>query len=424
MTIAVETSLLKSMMDAISAYGATEAGGLNRQAGSAAHGEARDWFCAQLTKRGYQIRIDAIGNLYGVLRQPGSGPRPTIMVGSHLDSQPFGGRFDGTYGVIAAFAAVEAVRSEAERTGKTLDVDFIIVDWMNEEGARFQPSLLGSSTYCGELGLNFALSRVDGDGTAVSAALESTGYRGSDPFPDADIYVEIHIEGDDALEKAGLQIGPFTRYWGALKIRAAMLGETAHTGPTRMEDRKDAGLGAALVQVGLREMSDRRGGALYTSCGRLVVEPNSPNMVPDKATMFIELRSPDPVVLDEAEQELMALLAASASKAQVGHEVISIDRRAAGSFDERLVQLCEKEAHARGLGTMHLETIGGHDAVPVSRKMPGIVFTIPSVDGVIHHPTEFSRDEDVVNGANVLAGMLWSINIAGGDLDQAAGPAA
>lgn len=419
MTIAVDMSLLTRMMEAVSAFGATADGGLNRQAGSTEHGRARDWFREKLVESGYTIRIDAIGNLYGALHQPGDIPRPTIMVGSHLDSQPFGGRFDGTYGVIAAFVAVEAVRKHASRTGQPLNVDFIIVDWMNEEGARFQPSLLGSSAYCGELGLNYALSRVDGEGLSVGGELERIGYRGTDPFPHADAYVEIHIEGNDELEKAGLQIGPFSRYWGALKIRAAMLGETAHTGPTRMQDRKDAGLGAALVQVGLREIARRRDDRLYTSCGRLVIEPNSPNMVPDRATMFIELRSPDPVALAEAEQELMELLAESAQQAQLTYEVISIDRREAGSFDPRLVELCEKEAARRGLGTMQLETIGGHDAVPVSRKMPGLVFAIPSVGGVIHHPTEFSSDEDLLGGANVLAGMLWELNAVDGNLDHA-----
>src|SRR5690606_15082244 len=347
------------------------------------------------------------------------GRRPAILVGSHLDSQPFGGRFDGTYGVLAAFVAVEAVRAEAGRRGEEPAVDLILVDWMNEEGARFQPSLLGSSTYCGELDLDFALSRRDGDGLSVGEELARTGYRGTDPYPEADLYLEVHIEGDDALEKAGKQIGAFTRYWGATKIRAAMIGETAQTGPTRMEDRRDAGLAAAYAIAGIREISDRRGGALYTSCGRLVIEPNSPNMVPGKATMFIELRSPEPEALADAERELMAVLADAASRAQVRHEIISIDRRAAGSFDARLIRLCNREAERLGLGTLDLETIGGHDAVPVSRKMPGLVFAIPSVGGVIHHPTEFSRDEDLVHGAEVLAAMLWALNRAGGDLDRA-----
>ncbi|MFK7881522.1 Zn-dependent hydrolase [Roseobacter sp.] len=419
MTLKVDPDQLTSFMDGISKFGATPDGGLNREAGTPDHGNARDWFFGELRTRGYEVQIDGIGNVFAVLKANSVEDSPVVMVGSHLDSQPFGGRFDGAYGVIAAFLAVEALRAEADAEGVPLGCRFVIVDWMNEEGARFQPSLLGSSVYCNELGLNYALTRCDGAGLSVSDELERIGYRGTDPAPHADIYIELHVEGNDELEKADLQIGPFTRYWGALKIRAAMQGETSHTGPTLMHDRRDATLAAAHAIIGAREISDRRDGALYSSCGRLVVQPNSPNMVADLATMFLELRSPDPDELSAAEAELMQVLKDSADKAGVNHEVISIDRREAGSFDPRLVALCERQAKTLGLGTMQLETIGGHDAVPVSRRMPGIVIAIPSVDGVIHHPTEYSKPEDLLNGANVLAGMIQAIEQAGGDLDQA-----
>ncbi|WP_223427472.1 Zn-dependent hydrolase [Tateyamaria pelophila] len=421
MTLTVDPDLFSSFMEKISDFGSTSDGGLNREAGTTDHGLARDWFFGQLRDRGYQIRIDEIGNVFAVLEANAREDTPVIMVGSHLDSQPFGGRFDGAYGVIAAFAAVEALRAEAEASGAPPSCSFVIVDWMNEEGARFQPSLLGSSVYCGELGLNYALTRCDGAGLTVGDELERTGYRGKDAAPRADIYIELHVEGNDELEKTNLQIGPFARYWGALKIRAAMHGETAHTGPTLMRDRRDATLAAAHAIVGTREISDRRDGALYSSCGRLVIQPNSPNMVADLATMFLELRSPDPDDLHAAEVELMEVLRESAAKVGVTHEVISIDRREAGAFDPRLVALCERQAEALGLGTMQLETIGGHDAVPVSRKMPGIVIAIPSVGGVIHHPTEYSKPEDLMNGANVLAGMIHAIAQAGGDLDRTLG---
>lgn len=418
MTLTVDPDLLSSFMDRISEFGATSDGGLNREAGTTDHGKARDWFFKELRARGYQVQIDGIGNVFAFLQAKNSKAAPVIMVGSHLDSQPFGGRFDGTYGVVAAFTAVEALRAKADATGVPLTCSFVIVDWMNEEGARFQPSLLGSSVYCGELGLNYALTRQDGAGLSVGHELECIGYRGKDPAPQADMYIELHVEGNDELENAGLQIGPFTRYWGALKIRAAMHGETSHTGPTLMKDRRDATLGAAYAIVGARDISDRRDGALYSSCGRLVIQPNSPNMVADLATMFLELRSPDPDELQAAEAELTQVLKDSADKAGVTHEVISIDRREAGSFDPRLVTLCEQQADALGLDTMRLETIGGHDAVPISRKMPGIVIAIPSVDGVIHHPTEYSKPEDLLNGANVLAGMIRAIEANGGDLDK------
>lgn len=419
MTLTVDPDLFSTFMKKISEFGATPDGGLNREAGTTHHGQARDWFFGQLCDRGYRIQIDEIGNVFAVLEAKDRDDAPVIMVGSHLDSQPFGGRFDGAYGVIAAFTAVEALRADAEAMGVSPECSFVIVDWMNEEGARFQPSLLGSSVYCGELGLNYALTRCDGVGLNVEDELERIGYRGKDVAPRADFYIEMHVEGNDALEKADLQIGPFTRYWGAIKIRAAMHGETSHTGPTLMHDRRDATLAAAYAIVGTREISNRRDGALYSSCGRLVIQPNSPNMVADLATMFIELRSPDPDELQAAEAELMEVLRDSADMAGVTHEVISIDRREAGAFDPRLVALCEEQAESLGLGTMQLETIGGHDAVPISRKMPGIVIAIPSMGGVIHHPTEYSKPEDLINGANVLASMILAIERAGGDLDMA-----
>jgi beta-ureidopropionase / N-carbamoyl-L-amino-acid hydrolase len=419
-TGSIDAALLDRLMTDVSRFGTTGDGGVDRQAGSTAHGEARDWFRSELEARGYEVRIDAIGNLFGLLNFAG-GNAPLVMTGSHLDSQPAGGRFDGAYGVVAALAALESLRAAVAAGAPAPGCNFCIVDWMNEEGARFQPSLLGSGVYAGELNLEYALSRVDGDGHSVRDELERTGYLGTDPAPRANVYVEFHIEGDDALEKAGLTIGPFARYWGAVKYRVVMKGERAHTGPTAMPSRRDAGLGAAHVIVGLREMSNSRDGALYTSVGRLVVEPNSPNMIPDRATMFIELRAPDPTMLEDAERELKALLESSAAAARVECEVLSVDRRPAGAFDPHLVRLAEQEAAVRGLGTMQLDTIGGHDAVPVSRTCPAVVVTVPSVGGVIHHPDEFSRPGDLEAGANVLLGMLAALGAAGGDVAAAVG---
>jgi N-carbamoyl-L-amino-acid hydrolase len=420
-TESIDAALLDRLMTEVSRFGATGDGGIDRQAGSTEHGQARDWLRSELVARGYDVRIDAIGNLFGVLNLAGANA-PLVMAGSHLDSQPAGGRFDGAYGVVAALAALEGLRAAVAAGAPAPGCNFCVVDWMNEEGARFQPSLLGSSVYSGELDLDYALAREDGEGRSVRDELARTGYLGSDPAPRADVYLELHIEGDDALEKAGLTIGPFARYWGAVKYRAVMKGERAHTGPTAMPLRRDAGLGAAHVVVGLRAMSDARDGALYTSVGRLVVEPNSPNMIPDRATMFIELRSPNPEMLEEAERELNVLLENAAAAARVECEVLSIDRRAAGPFDARLVALAEREAGARGFGTLRLDTIGGHDAVPVSRTCPAVVVTVPSVGGVIHHPDEYSRPEDLEAGANVLLGMLMALGAAGGDVAAALEP--
>ncbi|TVQ55009.1 MAG: Zn-dependent hydrolase [Rhodobacteraceae bacterium] len=412
----VDAALLDALMTEVSRFGATPEGGLNRPALTAEHGQARDWLCATLRERGYAVSVDAIGNVFGVLDLAGP-DAPLIMSGSHLDSQPMGGRFDGAYGVVAALAAIEAVRARLDPGAARCN--FAVADWMNEEGARFQPSLLGSGVFGGEHTLDFALARRDGAGLTVAEELARTGYRGADAAPDPSAYIEMHIECGPELEKAGRAIGPFARYWGALKIRAAMIGEQAHTGPTAMALRRDALLGAAYVIAGLREMADTASGTLYTSVGRLEVTPNSPNIVPGRATMFIELRSPEPETLAAAEAALERLLPTAAAKAGIGFEVISIDRRPAGRFDPRLVDLAETEAAALGLSTMRLDTIGGHDAIPVGRRCPAIVVAVPCRGGVCHNAAEFAEAADLLNGANVLAGMLWRVNAAGGALDAA-----
>lgn len=412
---AVEPEALERLMGEVSRFGATKAGGVDRPALTDAHGAARDWLCSLFREADYQCKVDAIGNVFGILDRAGP-DAPLILSGSHLDSQPMGGRFDGAYGVVAAFAAIEVVRKALNERGGTPHCNFAVADWMNEEGARFQPSLLGSGVFGGEHTLDFALERRDGAGKNVADELVRTGYRGTETAPDPTAYIEMHVECGPVLEQAGRTIGPIVRYWGAVKMRVAMVGEQAHTGPTPMNKRKDALLAASHVVTALKRMSDEASDTLYTSVGRLEVEPNSPNIVPGRATMFIELRSPSAETLDSAEADLNALLKNAAAEARVEIDVLSIDRRAAGRFDDRLVSLAEREAHALGLSTLRVDTIAGHDAIPVGRRCPAIVVNVPSVGGICHNATEYTSPEDLLAGANVLVRMLMRIEEAKGDL--------
>ncbi|EPX86015.1 Zn-dependent hydrolase [Salipiger mucosus] len=411
----IDAGLLQQLMDKVSEFGSTGDGGVDRPVLTDAHKAARDWFCGELRARGYEVLVDDIGNLFGRLELAGPGA-PLVMVGSHLDSQPRGGRFDGAYGVVAALAAVESWRREAEAPA----CNYVIVDWMNEEGARFQPSLLGSSVYAGGLTRDFALARTDRDGLSVGAELERIGYMGSDPAPQPDLYLEIHIEGDSKMEAAGARIAPFIRHWGALKVRIEVTGEQNHTGPTPMEDRRDAVLGAAYIVAKVRELADTASDTLYTSVARLDVSPNSPNIVPGKAVLFCELRAPEPAMLEWSEAELRAALPGLAEKAAVEAEIVSVDRRPAGRFDARLVALAERAADDFGYPKMRIDTIGGHDAVAVNAVLPAIVVAVPSVGGVIHRNDEYTSPEDLVAGGDVLLDMIRRIDRAGGNLDKAA----
>lgn len=418
--IRIDRVLLQSLMEKVSRFGDTGDGGVDRPALSDNHKDARDWFCEELRARGYSVLVDDIGNIFGQVDLAGP-DAPWVMVGSHLDSQPKGGRFDGAYGVMVALAAIETWRRETTERGIARACNFLVVDWMNEEGARFQPSLLGSSVYAGLQSRDFAFTRTDRDGKTVKSELLRTGYMGSDVPPRPCCFLEVHIEGDTALEAAKRTIGPFVRHWGATKIRIEVSGQQNHTGPTPMEDRHDAVLGAAHIITKVRDLADIATGTLYTSVARVDISPNSPNIVPGKAVLFAELRAPEPEMLDWAETELRKAIPELAAKAAVEAGIVSVERRPAGRFDKRLLDLAEQAADRFGYPRMRLDTIAGHDAVAVNALLPAIVVAVPSVNGVIHRCDEYTSPEDLAAGGDVLLEMMRQIDKAGGSLERPGG---
>jgi N-carbamoyl-L-amino-acid hydrolase len=404
----INVERLQTMMEDVSKFGGGPDGSMTRLTLSKEDGQARDWLGQWFSHNGFEVSVDPIGNQFGKVALAGSNA-PVVMVGSHIDSQPNGGRFDGALGVIAACEAILSVSERLKAENKLSACNFQVVNWTNEEGARFQPSLLGSSVFAGAAELDWALDRADGDGITVRQSLEAIGYAGKDKVEIPDLLVELHIEGDCHLFNVGERFGIFTRYWGATKYRLAFLGRQAHTGPTPMAQRKDAVLAAAYLIADLKDIATEHGLDLHTSVGRLEVFPNSPNTVPSEAVLFIELRSGSPEVLAEAERKMKIKVDEAALKAGVSHEVRSIDRRRAGSFAPGLIKLAENVAAHYGQTSRHLDTIGGHDAVAVSDVCPSVVLAVQSRDGVIHHPTEYTSPEDQALGTQILADMLYRL---------------
>lgn len=404
----INAARLQEMMDKVSTFGGGPDGSMTRLTLSRQDGAARDWLGTWFAEHGFAELIDPIGNQFGAIDIAGANA-PVVMVGSHIDSQPNGGRFDGALGVISACEAVLAVTERLKAENRLSACNFKVVNWTNEEGARFQPSLLGSSVFTGAAELGWALDRMDGDGITVRRSLEDIGYAGTASVAIPAALIELHIEGAATLFDAGEKFGAFTRFWGATKYRLAFLGRQAHTGPTPMAERKDALLAAAYLIADLKAISMEHGLELHTSVGRLEVFPNSPNTVPGEAVLFIELRSASPEILDEAERKMTVRIEAAAMQAGVGYEVRSIDRRKAGHFAPGLIALAERTAGSYGETTRHLDTIGGHDAVALSEVCPAIVLAVRSQGGVIHHPTEFTTSDDQVFGTQVLADMLYRL---------------
>ena len=400
-----DATRLNRWLDELGTIGATAGGGVCRLSADAEDGRARDWFRAQLEAHGLEVSIDAVGNMFGVAEIAGPGA-PLVLTGSHLDSQPSGGRYDGAYGVLAGLTALLAVRDAVAAGKVTARRNIAVVNWTNEEGARFSPSTLGSAVYAGLHDTAFAQSRTDGNGVTLGEALAKIGYLGSDAPPRGAVaYVELHIEQGPELERQAMAIGVVEGNWGTVKYVAEIEGRAAHTGPTPMAERRDALLPAAGLVLACRELSDATGGALLSSVGRLDVQPNSTNVVPGLVRLFAEFRAVDPAMLAEACARFEAK-AQALSSATVPVRMTRTVNRPAGAFDPGLRDLIEGTAADCGYAALRLSTIAGHDSISLRAVCPSAMIFVPSAGGVSHHESEFTRPEDLAAGAEVLAATL------------------
>lgn len=400
----IDADQLVRWIDEVSAFGATPGGGLCRLTASREDGAARDWLKGELVEAGFGVSVDEIGNIFGVLDLAGP-DAPVVLAGSHLDSQPNGGRYDGAYGVVAALGAAAAV-GVAARAGRRARRNVGVVDWTNEEGARFAPSTLGSAVFAGRVTAEVALAARDAQGTTLAAALAAIGYRGNDAPPrNVAAYLEAHIEQGPHLERAGRTIGVVEGNWGTAKFEVEFVGKGAHTGPTPMAERRDSLLPAAELILFVRELSDRTGGALLSSVGRLDVAPNSTNVVPERVRVFVELRDADGARLADACARF-AEKVRTLTRPGIAVECRQTVDRKAGAFDPGLRDLIAAEAVRCGFPPLRLHTVAGHDAVPLAAVLPSAMLFVPSVGGISHNEAEFTRSDDLVAGANVLAGVL------------------
>ncbi|RVU19439.1 Zn-dependent hydrolase [Methylobacterium oryzihabitans] len=406
---------LHALFARLCACGATPAGGVTRLCASPEDGAARAVLAGFLREAGAAIRTDAVGNQFGIFSLAGAAGAPLVMLGSHLDSQPRAGRFDGTYGVAAA-AAVGADLMRARRAGAAFDADLCVVNWTNEEGARFRPSLLGSGVYAGHHAAAAALECRDDAGTSLGEALSAIGALGTDaPPPLPACYLELHVEQGTRLEEAGATIGVVARNWGAAKIEVVFTGEQAHTGPTRMGRRRDALVAAAALITAVRALADDWPDRVHTSVGRLLVAPNSANVVPAEAVLSVEIRSGEDDLLAAATARAEAAIAAAAAGAGVAVDVRSRSLRPIRPLPGAVCDLAAACAEAEGLPSLRMDTVAGHDAISLLGLCPtGLIF-VPSRDGVAHNEAEFTAEADLEAGLRVALRAAARLCRAGGD---------
>jgi len=389
----------------MSTFGATAGGGVDRQAATAADGQTRNWFRGLVEGHGFEVRYDQVGNQFTLVDLvPGA---PYIAIGSHLDSQPLGGRFDGAYGVLAGAHAAMRLREAMGDQGGIPLYNIVIVNWFNEEGCRFKPSMMGSSVFTGKLPAARVLATTDPQGVTVREALEAIGTIGDFSLEVA-AYLEIHIEQGRSLEDDGLSIGLVESTWGANKYEFVVHGEQAHTGATVIADRSDALLGASSLVVAAREIANQfttDDHMVITSCGEFTVFPNSPVVVANRVNLLVDVRSTDPTVLAAADAELHRRVAEIERWAAVRIERGAEHIWAAKEYDAAGLLLAAASAEKLGLPYGTVRTRAGHDSTNMKDIVPTIMLFVPSVEGISHNERELTSDTDMLAGVDLLTDL-------------------
>ena len=387
--------------------GAIPGNGVNRQALSEEDIAARELLIDWARRRGYAVAVDEAANLF--VRRPGSEPDlAPVLTGSHMDSQPRGGRFDGIYGVIAGLEAIEALDDAGTATRRPVE----LVAWTNEEGSRFDPGCMGSMVFSGTAPLERFEDAVDADGISFGRALSRT--LGATPdlprrretIPPA-AYVEAHIEQGPVLEAAEVPIGAVTGVQGSQRFVVEVDGATAHAGTTPVRGRRDA-LQAALRAVArLNETMADPNDVLRFTVGRFEVEPNSPNTVPSRVRFSIDLRHPDGWELDRRARRIPRVCENAALPCSVRISR-TFDQRPV-AFESGIVETIERSAAAIDQPSLRIPSGANHDAAFVARVSPTAMIFIPCLRGVSHHESEYASPEDCAAGARVLAETLRTL---------------
>lgn len=379
--------------------GATERGGLCRLALSDEDRRVRDWLVDACREAGCKITIDDLGNVFA--RRAGRrDDLAAIAIGSHLDTQPTGGRFDGVLGVLAG---LEVLRSLKEH-GITTEHPIELIDWTNEEGARFAPAMLGSGVFAGALEKDLALSRLDRDGKRFADELAGIGYDGQQPCGQhpLDSYFELHIEQGPVLEAENRCIGVVEGAQGMRWYDLTLEGDAAHAGTTPMHLRRDAVQGAAAVLLATKALTQEIGDGALATTGVVEVHPGSRNTVPSRVFLTVDLRHTDSGTLDRMEAQLEKIVTAACEEHRLESSLERIWESAPVRFDAGCVAAVREAARSSGHPFREMISGAGHDAVYVSRVAPTAMIFIPCNAGVSHNESERAEPEHVTAGAEVL----------------------
>ncbi|MRG54490.1 hydantoinase/carbamoylase family amidase [Phyllobacterium sp. SYP-B3895] len=374
-------------------------GGNNRQTLTDEDGEGRRLFQGWCEKAGLSMGVDTMGNMF--FMRPGTDPDALpVYVGSHLDTQPTGGKFDGVLGVLGGLELVRTLNDLNIRTKHPI----VVVNWTNEEGTRFAPAMLASGVFAGVLDQDWAYQREDAKGKKFGDELERIGWKGDEKVGARKMHAlfELHIEQGPILEAEGKDIGVVTHGQGLWWLQITLTGKESHTGSTPMPMRKNAGLGMARITELVHEVAMAHQPSAVGAIGHVDVYPNSRNVIPGKVVFTVDIRSPNIATLNAMKAEIEAKAAGIAKELGLGIEIEEEGHFDPVAFDAGCVTAVRNAAERLGYSHRNIVSGAGHDACWINRVAPTAMVMCPCVDGLSHNEDEDIKKEWATAGADVL----------------------
>ncbi|RED29654.1 N-carbamoyl-L-amino-acid hydrolase [Rhodopseudomonas thermotolerans] len=402
----IDSSRLWDTIHTTAQFGGTPKGGVRRLTLSAEDKQVRDWFRAACEDAGLEVGIDTLGNMFA-LRKGRDMTKPPIGLGSHLDTQPTGGKFDGILGTLAALEVVRTLNDAGIET----ELPLCITNWTNEEGSRFAPAMMGSAAFVGDFTVDDVLSRKDAAGISVAEALDGIGYRGDKPVGAQPFsgFIELHIEQGPILEAEGKTIGVVEHGQGVLWYDGKITGFESHAGSTPMHLRRDALATLSEIVLAVEKIATELGPNAVGTVGEAVIASPSRNVIPGEIAFNIDMRSADAAILQQLDQRLRAAVAEIAPRRKVEVTLDLVWRKEPTHFDQKLVGAVETAAGALGYSNRRITSGAGHDACNLNARIPTAMIFVPCKDGISHNELEDATQPDCAAGANVLLHTVLSL---------------
>jgi beta-ureidopropionase / N-carbamoyl-L-amino-acid hydrolase len=403
-SLSIDTERLLGRLRTLGEVGRDGDGRLVRLAASDSEKLGRDQFVAWIREAGLEVEIDRIGNIFGIWRPEAVSESAPLMLGSHIDTVINAGIYDGCYGVISGLEVIATLKEAGFSPVRPI----VVAAFTNEEGVRYAPDMMGSLVYAGGLSTEEALASIGTDGSVLGQELARIGYAGKNEpgFLRPHAYIELHIEQGPVLEREGFPLGAVENLQGISWQKVTIDGDANHAGTTPISMRRDAGYAAARVITFLRDRAKASNTPTVATVGCIEFEPNAINVIPSRATFTVDLRDPNEDRLKQEEAELTAFLERLSEEERVAIRVARMARFEPVNFDEGIVKAIENAAAARGLAHRRMTSGAGHDAQMMARIAPAAMIFVPSRDGISHNPKEFTADQDLVAGANILLDVV------------------